>query len=106
MTLRLVSLSGNPDIPLDHAMIVVGRDSRCDVRIESLTVSRRHCRLALGRDGALVVDLGSKNGTRINGRSVGTGVLLPGDELAIAHCRFRLEHVDDHVDSHAIEIAY
>ena len=90
MPLRLVSLDGHPDIPLDP-VIVVGRDRRCDVRIESFRVSRRHCRLALDGDGVLVCDLGSTNGTQINGRRVGSGVLRPGDELSIAYCRFQLE---------------
>jgi pSer/pThr/pTyr-binding forkhead associated (FHA) protein len=92
MPLRLVSLDGHPDIPLDH-VIVVGRDRRCDVRIESFRVSRRHCRLALALDGdgVLVCDLGSTNGIQINGRRVDRGVLRPGDELSIAYCRFQLE---------------
>jgi pSer/pThr/pTyr-binding forkhead associated (FHA) protein len=90
MPLRLVSLDGHPDIPLDH-VIVVGRDPRCDIRIGSFRVSKRHCRLAHDGDGVLVRDLGSTNGTRINGRRVDRGVLRPGDELSIAHCRFHLE---------------
>jgi pSer/pThr/pTyr-binding forkhead associated (FHA) protein len=91
MLLRLVSLDGHADIPLDHVMIVVGRDRRCDVRIASCRVSRRHCCLVLGGGSVLVRDLGSTNGTRINGRRVEAGVLRPGDELAIAHCRYHLE---------------
>jgi pSer/pThr/pTyr-binding forkhead associated (FHA) protein len=93
MTRRLVSLNGNAHIPLLHATVVVGRDRRCDVRIESFRVSRRHCRLALDGDGVLVHDLGSTNGTRINGRLVDRGVLRPGDELSIADCRY---HLEDH----------
>jgi pSer/pThr/pTyr-binding forkhead associated (FHA) protein len=91
MTRRLVSLNGNADIPLDHATVVVGRDRRCDVRIESFRVSRRHCCLALDRDEVVVLDLGSTNGTRINGRRVAKGVLRPGDELSIADCPYHLE---------------
>jgi pSer/pThr/pTyr-binding forkhead associated (FHA) protein len=90
MALRLVSLDGPTDIPLDRG-VVVGRDRRCDVRIESFYVSRRHCRLALDGDRVLVFDLGSTNGTRINGRRIGEGVLRPGDELSIAHCRYHLD---------------
>lgn len=39
-------------------------------------------------------DLGSTNGTRINGMRVETGVLKPGDELAIAHFAYRLITTD------------
>ena len=88
---RLVCLDGHADIPLDRAVVVVGRHRRCDIRIASPRVSRRHCWLALDRDGVLVRDLGSTNGTRINGQRVKEGVLRPGDELAIAHCRYQLE---------------
>jgi pSer/pThr/pTyr-binding forkhead associated (FHA) protein len=88
---RLVCLDGHADIPLDRAVVVVGRHYWCDVRIASPRVSRRHCCLALDRDGVLVRDLGSTNGTRINGQRVKEGVLRPGDELAIAHCRYQLE---------------
>jgi pSer/pThr/pTyr-binding forkhead associated (FHA) protein len=91
MLLRLVSLDGHTDIPLDRAMVVVGRDRRCDVRIDSCRVSRRHCCLVSGGGAVLVRDLGSTNGTRINGRRVEAGVLHPGDELSIARCRYHLE---------------
>ena len=90
MPLRLVSLDGRSDIPLNH-VVVVGRGRRCDVRIESFRVSRRHCRLVLDCDVVRVLDLGSTNGTKINGRSIREGVLRPGDELSIAHCRYHLE---------------
>ena len=92
MPLRLVCLDGHADIALDRAVVVVGRHRWCDVRIASPRVSRRHCCLALGRDGVLVRDLGSTNGTRINGRHVDWGVLRPGDELTIADCRYQLEN--------------
>ena len=91
MPLRLVCLDGHADIALDRAVVLVGRHRWCHVLIASPRVSRRHCRLALDRDGVLVRDLGSTNGTRINGRRIDRGVLRPGDELSIAHCRYLLE---------------
>jgi pSer/pThr/pTyr-binding forkhead associated (FHA) protein len=91
MPIHLVSLDGRADIPLDRVVVVVGRHLWCDARIASPRVSRRHCSLAASPDGVLVRDLGSTNGTRINGRRVDQGVLRPGDELSIAHCRYHLE---------------
>jgi hypothetical protein len=91
MPLHLVSLDGQADIPLDQELVVVGRDRRCDVRIGSFRVSRRHCCLTRNGERVLVRDLGSTNGTRINGRQVGEGVLRPGDELWIGFCRYLLE---------------
>jgi len=85
-----VSLDGNADFRLDDALILVGRCRACEVCIEWSRVSRRHCCLACGHGEVLVLDLGSTNGTRINGRRVEKGVLRPGDVLSIAHLRFRL----------------
>ena len=76
---------------LTDAMIVVGRDPNCDTRLDSLRVSRRHCCMTRKNDQVVVRDLGSTNGIRINGMLVETGRLRPGDELSIAHIRYRLE---------------
>ena len=46
-------------------------------------------------DQVVVRDLGSTNGIRINGMRVETGRLRPGDELSIAHIRYRLEGKED-----------
>ena len=91
MSAHLVSLGGPRDIAIDRVLLVVGRHPHCDVRLDSPRVSRRHCCLAIDRDGVLVRDLGSTNGIRINGVSVEVGLLRPGDVLAIAQYRFRLE---------------
>jgi pSer/pThr/pTyr-binding forkhead associated (FHA) protein len=93
MPLRLVCLDGYADIPLDRIVLMVGRSRWCDVHIASPRVSRRHCCLACGRDHVLVSDLGSANGTRINGRRIDRSVLRPGDELSIAHLRYRLQNL-------------
>jgi pSer/pThr/pTyr-binding forkhead associated (FHA) protein len=86
-----VSLDGNSDIALDRAGLLVGRPCRCDARIDSLRGSRLHCCLAWHPGELNVRDLGSTNGTRINGRPAETGRLRAGDELSIAQLRFRLE---------------
>lgn len=91
MTTRLVALDGGPDIHVGPAPIVVGRDRRCDARLASARVSRRHCCLAVVDGHVLVRDLGSTNGILINGRAVAAGRLEPGDELSIAHLRYRAE---------------
>lgn len=91
MPARLVALDEGPDIPLDRAMLVVGRHPQCDARLDSIRVSRRHCCMSADADGVMVRDLGSTNGIRINGRRVEMGRLRPGDELSIAHIRYRME---------------
>ena len=95
MSSRFVAIDEGPDITLDCAMIVVGRDPKCDTRLNSLRVSRHHCCMARENDQVVVRDLGSTNGIRINGMRVETGSLRPGDELSIAHIRYRLEGEED-----------
>ena len=88
-TLRAVF--DGPDITLDRDMVMVGRHPQCDARLDSLSVSRRHCMLTEDVGEVVVRDLGSTNGTRINGQRVERGRLRPGDEISIAHIRYRLE---------------
>ncbi|WZO95769.1 FHA domain-containing protein [Isosphaeraceae bacterium EP7] len=91
MPARLVALDDGPDIPLDRTMVVVGRHPQCDARLDSLRVSRHHCCMTRDKEEILVRDLGSTNGIRINGQRLEVGRLKPGDELMIAHYRYRLE---------------
>ena len=92
MLARLVALDEGSDIPLDRSMVVVGRHPLCDVRLDSLRISRHHCCMTQDQDELVVRDLGSTNGIRINGERVERGRLRVGDELSIAHIRYRLEN--------------
>lgn len=49
---------------------IVGSAAECDVRVPLATVSSRHCRLSRTSDGFLIEDLGSTNGTYVNGRRI------------------------------------
>ncbi|MCY1017007.1 sigma 54-interacting transcriptional regulator [Pyxidicoccus sp. MSG2] len=67
----------------DEGMVLVGRDEQADLRLRDDSVSRRHARILLTDDGARVVDLGSHNGTSINGRPVDSAQpVLSGDVLS------------------------
>jgi len=92
MPARLVALDEGNDIPLDRTMVVVGRHPQCDARLDSLRVSRHHCCMTHDNGEVVVRDLGSTNGIRINGQRVEMGRLKPGDELSIAHIRYRLDN--------------
>jgi pSer/pThr/pTyr-binding forkhead associated (FHA) protein len=104
MSSRFVAIDEGPDITLDRATIVVGRHPNCDTRLDSMRVSRHHCCMIRENDQVVVRDLGSTNGIRINGERVETGRLRPGDELSIAHIRYRLEgeEVSDQASDPAI----
>jgi len=96
MPARLVALDEGSDIPLDRTMVVVGRHPQCDARLDSLRVSRHHCCMTQDNGEVVVRDLGSTNGIRINGQRVEMGRLRAGDELSIAHIRYRLDSGQGH----------
>ena len=62
----------------------VGRDRDCTVRLDSHTVSRRHARIVVTREETTIEDLGSKNGTMVNGDRISELVVLKdGDEIQV-----------------------
>jgi hypothetical protein len=72
---------------VDQATFVIGRDETCDLVIPDRQVSRRHARIRLEGERYLIEDLGSKNGTFVNGHEVqGARPLQDGDEIQIALC--------------------
>lgn len=92
MRAQLVPLKGGKAIPITLDVTVVGRQrDQCDLLLERSSISKLHC-LIVRTDGLLFIrDLGSTNGTKVNGQRVVRGALLPGDELAFASERFRVE---------------
>jgi hypothetical protein len=61
---------GRPPLEVRHNRAVVGRSSQADVRLDEAEVSRRHALLWREAGGMWVADLGSSNGTRLNGETV------------------------------------
>lgn len=70
--------------------VVIGRQQDCDISIPSEEISRRHAQVKPSADGLLVEDLGSANGTFINGKRVQAGLMRPGEELRLDAIRFLL----------------
>ncbi len=80
--------------PLEHKMLTIGRGGDCDIVLDDRQVSRIHARIAWRDDHYEIEDLGSKNGTHLNGRDVaGRHELRDGDEIQIA-LRYKLAFVD------------
>jgi DNA-binding winged helix-turn-helix (wHTH) protein len=79
---RLISSRG--EWLLSEGPNVVGRGPDCAVRIDSVTLSRRHAQIVVTNGEATVEDLGSKNGTHVNGQPVVERVALrDGDEIEV-----------------------
>jgi pSer/pThr/pTyr-binding forkhead associated (FHA) protein len=90
MRAQLVPLTGGTPIEVGKDMTLVGRGEECDVRLEHKSVSKIHC-VIVKTDGLMLVrDLGSTNGTRVNGTRVRRGMLLPNDKVSIANFHFRV----------------
>jgi len=114
MRAQLLPLDGGLPIDIKKDLVVIGRKEDCDVRLEHKSVSKMHCVL-VKTDGLLLLrDLGSTNGTRVNGTRVRRAALLPNDEISVAHYKFRVhlgpdmvegargdEHTQ-HLDSHEV----
>src|ERR1700677_3458812 len=90
MRAQFLPLDGGPAIDIVKDMTLVGRKQDCDLRLDHKSVSKMHC-ILVKTDGLLLLrDLGSTNGTRVNGTRVRRAALLPNDQLTIANYRFRV----------------
>ena len=77
-------LWGNREVELHAGENLLGRDENAVVWIDDALVSRRHARIVIDRSGALLEDLGSKNGTYLRGEKIdGSRKLADGDEVTI-----------------------
>jgi hypothetical protein len=62
----------------------IGRSLRSDVHVDDPSISREHCSLTVMRDHIMLTDLGSKNGTSVNGRPLsGSQSIVPGDVVRL-----------------------
>jgi hypothetical protein len=71
--------------------LVIGRLPECDVVLNDPNVSRRHAEVALEGGDVVLRDLGSTNGTKVNGSHVSIAVLTDGDEIIIGATRMAFE---------------
>ena len=76
---------------ISREMTVIGRREDCDLRIPLSDVSRKHCRLIQNGEAIKVEDLGSSNGTYINGERVQQAEVVAGDTLQVGPVVFVLQ---------------
>lgn len=85
-------LSDGRDYPLGETPMVIGRLSECDITIEDPNISRRHATITLLDDTFRIMDLGSTNGTKVNGARISSQFTLShGDEITIGLVSMRFE---------------
>jgi len=99
MEAKLISTDGERSIRLKKDVAIVGRKRGvCDIYIDRSSISKLHC-IIVKTDGLLFIrDLGSTNGTKVNGQRVTRGALLPGDELAFANAKYKVHLGPDDPD--------
>jgi pSer/pThr/pTyr-binding forkhead associated (FHA) protein len=96
MDVKLVLHQGRSkrrEITLNGTDIVLGRRSDCGVRIAARAISRQHCRIRIRGEQVTVRDLGSANGTYVNGQLITDEyALMPGDRLQLGPVVFTVEY--------------
>jgi pSer/pThr/pTyr-binding forkhead associated (FHA) protein len=80
-------------IPVPNEVSVIGRQRNCDFRLPLESISRRHCEVHCDNDGVAVRDLGSRNGTLLNGTKISNveQAVQPGDQIKIGPITFVLQ---------------
>ena len=103
-TKAIVSLDDRRYV-LDGPTATLGRSRECDCVLNDPNVSRKHAELRRGSTGDWqIVDLGSTNGVKVNGRQVDASRLGPGDEVVLGTVRFIFD-IEQYVDTEPIAVA-
>jgi pSer/pThr/pTyr-binding forkhead associated (FHA) protein len=92
---------------LNRSTITLGRDLTNDIVVSDVRASRNHARLECGPAGCEIVDLGSSNGTRLNGVLVQRSKLSSGDTIGLgsSQLRYRVSQLMDDVGATRLDTA-
>jgi pSer/pThr/pTyr-binding forkhead associated (FHA) protein len=94
MVVKLLVVGGDTskkEVTLRRPRTVVGRKKGCKIRIQSEAVSRIHCSLVTQGGRLTAKDLGSSNGTFVNGHKIKEQVLQAGDKLQVGPITFQVQ---------------
>ena len=83
---------------LEKPAVTVGRAAESDIAVFDLRASREHCRIERHGERCLLVDLGSQNGTRLNGHLVERAALKAGDQIGVGSARIWFQEAPPPVD--------
>ena len=86
-----VALDGDQalKLPIHKDTMTIGRSADNDIRIRRQFISRHHARIETDAEGAIIHDLGSKNGVVVNSIRVGQQRLRDGDLVDLGEMKFR-----------------
>lgn len=88
---RAVLVGAGRRVELDASTVVLGRAKECNVVLDDPSVSRHHAEVRLEPEGHWLIDLGSTNGTEVNGQRVDRAKLDTGDVITIGQTELRFE---------------
>ena len=92
VNLVLVKKNGSTrNFHLDSTVSVIGRRQDCDLCVPLMVVSRKHCEINQDRGQLRLRDLGSRNGTLVNGEKINEVDLDPGDRITIGPVNFGVQ---------------
>jgi len=89
---ELIPLGGGDSIPLLKTELLVGRREACDIVLRYPNVSSQHCKLMVENGYWYVDDLGSSNGTKVNGNRVQRKRVDPGDTVTFAKHKYQMAY--------------
>jgi pSer/pThr/pTyr-binding forkhead associated (FHA) protein len=78
------------EVPLDRDWMVIGRGRTADVVLAEATISRAHAAIGWDSEGFFMQDLGSTNGTKLNGQRSARARLKDGDDLQLGKLQLRI----------------
>jgi hypothetical protein len=81
--IRVLAGAKQHEVALTRDVLLIGRASDAAIRLDDTGVSRRHAEIRREGDDVVLVDLGSTNGTTVNGRTVERVRLSPGDRIEL-----------------------
>ncbi len=79
------------EVPVDRDWVVIGRGRGADIVIAEPTISRAHAAIGYDGEGFFVQDLGSTNGTRVNGHRTERAPLKGGDDVQLGKLLLRVD---------------
>lgn len=89
---EMVPTGGGDNIVLKKEKLIIGRRDTCDIILRFSNVSGQHARMSLEQGYWFLQDLGSRNGTKVNGRRVSRKRLDPGCEISFAKHSYTMEY--------------
>jgi pSer/pThr/pTyr-binding forkhead associated (FHA) protein len=103
LEVRLIERADKPEetriIAVNQPQFLIGRGTDCDLRLLGTDISRHHCLIRLSADEVVLMDLGSQNGSYLNGqRVISQAELKSGDIVQVGTCQFEIDLGDGNAE--------